>query len=226
MKNKFFSLLLMISSLALISLSCGLSSASLAESPKAAPPLPNPVSTDESEKLYGSPTATLPPVEKPLPTLAVQPTPTAPASVAMPTLTAPVDANGDGKIDMCEVIPQAVLEGTIGRKLVAPGQLFQNPALGSGCAYDFGKDSSEAYFAYVTLASEKQFTDALASAVKAEPVTTIGDSAFLNYGADARQLWARVGKSAILIAIGDRENVPAEMVLAPYLVKYAAGLGN
>jgi hypothetical protein len=153
---------------------------------------------------------------------------TQPASAAdaLPTLVPALDVNGDGQIDICEVIPQAVLEGTLGRTLTEPGQPFTDPALGDGCAFDFGKDNSANYFAYVTTASEQQFNNALANAVNAEPVTTIGDSAFLNDGADARQLWVRVGDKAVLVAIGDQENVPAEMIFARYLVDFAAKKAN
>ncbi len=59
----------------------------------------------------------------------------------------------------------------------------------------------------------------LLSAVNAEPVTTIGDSAFLNYGADARQLWVRKGDKAVMVAIGDSENVEGMLLVAPYLLK-------
>jgi hypothetical protein len=147
-----------------------------------------------------------------------QPTP---AAGTLPTLVPAWDANGDGVIDICEIIPQSVLESTMGRSLTSPGQPFSDPALGNGCAFDFGADSEAVYFAYGTIGTEQQFTNALANAVKAEPVTTIGDSAFLNYGPDARQLWVRVGNSSVLIAIGDRENIPAAMILAHYLIDFS-----
>lgn len=153
-------------------------------------------------------------------------TPAAAAS-ALPTLAPAQDMDGDGQIDVCEIIPQSVLEEAMGRALIAPGQPFSDPALGEGCAYDFGSDGSATCFAYVTLASEQQFNNALANAVRAEPVTTIGDSAFLSYGPDARQLWVRAGGKAALVAIGDRENIPAAMLFARYLIEFAtASAGN
>lgn len=136
------------------------------------------------------------------------------------------DVNGDGKIDICEAIPQSVLESTIGRPLHGAGQLFSDPAMGDGCAYDFGSDNNAAYFAYVTIGTEANFNDALANAINAEPVTTIGDSAFQNDGPDARQLWVRVGPRSVLVAIGDRENIPAAMVFAQYMVNYAVSLDS
>ncbi len=111
------------------------------------------------------------------------------------------DLNGDGQIDICEAVPTEAWEMIVARTMEGDPTPFDDPSLGNGCAYDFGKDDLAAYFSYVTFASEKQFNDALASAVKAEPVTTIGDSAFLNYGADARQLWVRTGDKAVMVAI-------------------------
>jgi hypothetical protein len=189
---------------------CGMFTPLASDSPAPAAALSTAAATPES----------VPPTVAP--TTISQTTEIAPAADALPTLVPVLDANGDGQIDICEAIPQSVLEETLGRKLTGPGAPFTDAALGDGCAFDFGKDSSEAYFAYVTLATEKQFTDALANAVKAEPVTTIGDSAFLNYGPDARQLWVRAGKKAVLVAIGDRENVAAEMIFARYLVDFAS----
>jgi hypothetical protein len=204
-------LFIVLFSLAMSSLACGVfSEPNIKNSTLSATPSAQPVATQGSALPTNTPTL------EPLQTKAV------PAAAALPTLASKLDANGDGQIDICEAIPQIVLEKTLGRKLIGAGSPFKDPALGDGCAFDFGKDSKEAYFAYVTLATEKQFTNALANAVKAEPVKTLGDSAFLNYGADARQLWVRVGKKAVLVAIGDRENVAAEMILARYLVDFAA----
>jgi hypothetical protein len=129
------------------------------------------------------------------------------------------DLNGDGKIDICEAIPVEAWEMVIAQSIVGDPAPFDDPSLGKGCAFDFGKDDYATYFSYVTFASEKQFNDALAAADRAEPVTTIGDSAFLNYGADARQLWVRKGDKAVMVAIGDTENVEGMLLLAPYLLK-------
>ncbi len=205
MKTRFPLLIAMLM-LMMASLACGLFTAPDSSAPAPVSPLNQPPAT-----LEAAPSTAAPMVES-------QPT----AADALPTLVPAQDANGDGAIDICEVIPQSVLESTMGRSLTGPGQPFSDPALGDGCAFDFGKDSDAAYFAYVTIGTEQQFTNALANAVKAEPVTTIGDSAFLNYGADARQLWVRVGKKSALVAIGDRENIPAAMIFARYLVDFAA----
>ena len=129
-----------------------------------------------------------------------------------------IDTNGDGTIDICEAVPAEAWEMVMARPQVGEPDPFKDPSLGDGCAFDFGSDAGTAYFSYVTFASEKQFNDALASAVNAEPVTTIGDSAFLNYGPDARQLWVRTGDKAVMVAIGDQENVEGMVVVVPFLL--------
>jgi phage baseplate assembly protein gpV len=130
-----------------------------------------------------------------------------------------IDTNGDGVIGICEAVPTEVWEMVMARSMAGEPTPFQDPSLGDGCAFDFGSDSSAAYFSYVTFATEKQFNDALASATRPEPVTTIGDSAFLNYGPDARQLWVRSGDKAVMVAIGDQENVGGMVLIAPYLLQ-------
>jgi hypothetical protein len=205
MKNNTLPLAIVILSLMMSSLACGLSTAS---------------GTNTTE---GSSST----VE---PSLEVQPageTPTAASSsgqeatplAVMPTLMPVPDINGDGKIDICEAVPAAVWETVIGRPQNGKPAPFKDPALGDGCAFDFGKDAKAAYFSYVTFATEKQFNDTLASATRPEPVTTIGDSAFLNYGPDARQLWVRSGDKAVMVAIGDQENVGGMVLVAPYLLQ-------
>lgn len=217
---------------------CGLSSARVTNSPTLTAPLapmapttasmlPATTPTQDAQVTESMPTAntkvdyqgtaTLP---DPTSTTVSQSTESANIDSTAPTLEPAIDINGDGQIDICEAIPKSVLEQTLGRSLTGPGQPFMDESLGNGCAFDFGSDSNEVYFAYVTIATEKQFSEALASAVNAEPVTTIGDSAFLNYGPDARQLWIRVGDQAVLVAIGDRENVPAAMIFAQYMVEF------
>lgn len=189
-------------------LACGLFTAPATDAPVPASPSNQPSATLGA----ASPT--------PAPLTESQPASTADA---LPTLAPAQDVNGDGQIGVCEIIPQAALETIIGRALTGPAQPFSDPALGEGCAYDFGSEGGAAYFAYVTIASEQQFTGALANAARAEPVTTLGDSAFLSDGPDARLLWVRVGSRAALVAIGDQENIPAAFLLARYLVAFIGG---
>lgn len=171
-----------------------------------------------------SPTPLAPETSLPTPTQSELDSPSLPEETqalpaSLPTLMPITDVNGDGKIDICEAVPNAIWEAVIGRPQVSPPMPFQDDLLGEGCAFDFGQDSNAVYFAYVTFASEQQFNDALASATRPEPVTSIGDSAFLNYGADARQLWLRVGDKAAMVAIGDQENVGGMIIVAMYLIQ-------
>lgn len=152
-----------------------------------------------------------------VPEIASQPT-SAAGEISTPGLAQ--DGDGGKQIEVCEIIPQAMLEETLGRALTSPAQPFSDPMLGEGCAYDFGSDGDTAYFAYLALGSERQFQDAFENATQMEIVSSVGDSAFLSYGPDARQLWVRVGDKAVLVAIGDRENIPAAIVFAHYLVEF------
>jgi len=207
MKIKNLSMILVVLSLVLSSLACGLFSA-----PGATP-------TEEAEAPLVEPTLETQPVVEETP--ADSSLPEQPSSL-LPDLTGmiqAIDTNGDGTIDICEAVPAEAWEMVIARPQVGEPTPFEDPSLGEGCAFDFGSEAGAAYFSYVTFASEKQFTDALASAVQAEPVTTIGDSAFLNYGADARQLWVRAKDKAVMVAIGDMENVEGMVLAAMYLIQ-------
>jgi len=206
MKTRQLPLLLVILSLMLSSLACGLFS-----SPGANP-------TVEADTPLDVPTQEAPSVVEEAP--ANEALPADPNSL-LPDLTGvmpAIDTNSDGTIDICEAVPTEVWEMVMARPQTGEPTPFDDPSLGNGCAFDFGKDNTAAYFSYVTFATEKQFNDALASAVNAEPVTTVGDSAFLNYGPDARQLWVRAGDKAVMVAIGDQENVEGMMVVAPFLL--------
>jgi hypothetical protein len=206
MNPKKLSLMLVVLSLMLSSLACGLFSAPGAN-PTVEAENPDVESTRESQ-----------PEKEETPMGASQPE--QPSSL-LPDLTGmipAIDTNGDGVIGICEAVPTEVWEMVMARSMAGEPAPFQDPSLGDGCAFDFGSDNGAAYFSYVTFASEEQFNEALAYAVKAEPVTTLGDSAFLNYGPDARQLWVRAGDKAVMIAIGDQENVEGMLVVAPFLL--------
>ena len=103
---------------------------------------------------------------------------------------APIVLTDDlSKIDLCQAIPQAVIEAALGRKLVSPPQHFEYyDASGStGCQYDAGKSSSgDALFAYVALTPPDVYDQQ--PLYKNQAVRGIGDAAYFNNGADARQL--------------------------------------
>jgi hypothetical protein len=204
MKNKALPLTLVTLSLMLSSLSCGIFTAPGSNFSDGVPSLK---STQESQPMTNTPAAGS--------SSGQESTPVA----ELPTMMPVPDANGDGKINICEAVPAAMWDLVMGRPQTGKPTPFKDPSLGDGCAFDFGKDAKAAYLSYVTFANEKQFNDALASATRPEPVTSIGDSAFLNYGPDARQLWVRSGDKAVMVAIGDQENVGGMVLVAPYLLQ-------
>jgi hypothetical protein len=124
------------------------------------------------------------------------------------TLT-PVTISSDlTKIDVCKLIPQEDIEAVMERQLVDPPKPFSYyDANGtSGCMYDGGKDASgNAYFGYVVLTPVSVYDEQ--PLYQNESVSGIGESAYLNNGADARQLWVKIDdKVAFVVAFGDRPN--------------------
>jgi len=112
------------------------------------------------------------------------------------------------KVDLCRAIPQLVIEAALDHKLVSTPQRFEYPeASGStGCQYDAGKSSrGDALFAYVALTPPEVYNQQ--PLYKNQAINGIGDATYFNNGADARQLWAKIGaKAALVVAIGDVPN--------------------
>ena len=123
---------------------------------------------------------------------------------------APITIGSDlTAIDLCQAIPREDIEAVMGRKLVSAPENFQyydTPGT-SGCSYDAGKDASgEAHFGYVVLTSLSEYDNQ--PLYKKTDVSGIGDEAYFNNGADARQLWVKIdNKVAFVVAFGD---VPIE----------------
>src|SRR5258706_2430401 len=119
---------------------------------------------------------------------------------------APITIGADlGQIDVCQAIPKEDIEAVMGRTLASAAQrltYYDSPAT-SGCTYNAGKDSDgEAHFGYVVLTPIDVYNN--------QPlylnvdVSGIGDSAYFNNGADARQLWVKIDdKVAFVVAFGD-----------------------
>lgn len=134
----------------------------------------------------------------------------APQAAPQPIATmAPLALTGNlADINLCQAIPQAAIEAVLGRKLAAAPQRFEyyDAPGSSGCQYDAGKDSrGNALFAYVALTPPAAYGQQ--PLVKNQPVSGIGDAAYFNNGADARQLWVKVGdEAALVVAIGDLPN--------------------
>lgn len=132
-------------------------------------------------------------------------------AVTMPPLLLTADL---GEIDLCRAIPQAAVEAALGARLTAAPQRFTygDASASSGCQYDAGADSQgAARFAYVALAP----VAAYGQQPQAAAVSGIGSAAYFTDGADARQLWVRLGdKAALVVAIGDRPNEEGLTALA------------
>ena len=142
-----------------------------------------------------------------------------PASTAVkpvPTL-APIVLGPDlSLIDLCAAVPRAVIEPILGRKLAhdpKPTLYYAAPGA-TGCEYDAVSDSAgNAYFGYVELAPAAAYAEQPLS--DSAPASGLGQSAYFNNGADARQLWVKINDTtALVIAFGDQPNEPGATTLA------------
>jgi hypothetical protein len=144
-------------------------------------------------------------------------------SVKQPTAPiAPMTIGSDlTQVDVCAAVPAADMEAVMGRKLASAPQAFNyyDTSGVGGCMFEAGKDSSgNAYFSYIALTPVEVYND--------QPlylnvdVSSLGEEAYFNNGADARQLWVKVNdRLAFVVGIGDQPNEDgaralAEMVLA------------
>ena len=130
---------------------------------------------------------------------------------------APLDVSGAlDKIDVCQAIPKEDIEAVMGRKLVSAPERFEyyDSTGTSGCWYDSGKDASgEAHFGYVVLAPAQVYGDQ--PLYKNTDVKGIGQEAYFNNGADARQLWVKVSdRLAFVVAFGDIAKEDGSQALA------------
>jgi hypothetical protein len=134
---------------------------------------------------------------------------------------APITIGSDlTKIDVCKLIPQEDIEAVMERQLVEPPQSFgyYDTNGTSGCRYDGGKDASgNAYFGYVVLTPLSVYNEQPLN--QNENVSGIGESAYFNDGAEARQLWVKIDdKVAFVVAFGDRPNEGGAKTIARLLV--------
>jgi hypothetical protein len=124
------------------------------------------------------------------------------------------------QIDVCKAVPQEDMEALLGRNLVKAPERFNYYDTGgsSGCMYEGAKDSSgESHFAYIVLTPVGEYNN--------QPlylnvdVSGLGQQAYFNNGADARQLWVKVNDQvAFVIAHGDIANEVGMQALAQLLV--------
>jgi hypothetical protein len=134
---------------------------------------------------------------------------------------APITLGGDlSAIDLCQAIPKEDIEAVMGRKLVSAPERFdyyETPGA-SGCQYVAGKDSDgEAHFGYVVLTPIEAYNQQpLYLDVE---VSDIGQAAYFNNGADARQLWVKVNDQvAFVVAFGDVPNETGALAIAELVV--------
>ena len=142
--------------------------------------------------------------------------------VSQPQATvAPITISGDlAKIDVCQAVPQEDIEAVMGRKLISAPQVFEytDTADTRGCSYNAGKDSDgNAYFGYIVLTPIAVYdSQPLYESVE---VKGIGESAYFNNGADARQLWVEVNEQvAFVVAFGDQPKEEGAKAMARLII--------
>lgn len=129
---------------------------------------------------------------------------------------APITIGDDlTKNDLCQAIPKEDIEAVMGRRLVSAPRFeyFDMPGT-SGCYYDAGKDASgAAHFGYVVLTPVDMYSSQ--PLYKKADVSGIGDEAYFNNGAAARELWVKIdNKVAFVVAFGDEPNEAGAQAIA------------
>lgn len=120
------------------------------------------------------------------------------------------------QVNVCQAIPREDIEAVMGRKLASAPEPLDYTGAGdsSGCSYDGGKDSQgNAYFGYVALTPVSVYEEQ--PLYQEKEVTGLGQEAYFNNGADARQLWVKVNENlAFVVAFGDQPNEEGALALA------------
>ena len=124
------------------------------------------------------------------------------------------------KIDVCQAIPREDIEAVMGRKLDSAPKHFEyyDTPGSSGCWYEAGKGSNgAAYFGYVVLTPLEAYNSQ--PLYKNVDVPGLGESAYFNNGADARQLWVKVNDQvAFVVAFGDEPNEAGARAIAQLVI--------
>jgi hypothetical protein len=143
-----------------------------------------------------------------------------PSEAAAPV--APIVIGADlSQIDVCQAIPREHIEAAMGRKLIGNPERFEyteTPGETSGCIYyaEQGPEG-EAHFGYVVLTPIEVYNHQ--PLYENADVSGIGDKAYFNNGADARQLWVRIKNHvAFVVAFGDAPNEEGAKAIAKLLV--------
>jgi hypothetical protein len=109
------------------------------------------------------------------------------------------------QINVCQAVPQSDIEAVMGRKLSKAPEPFDYYGTkgASGCWYEAAKDSNgEAHFGYVVFTHLDAYDSQ--PLYQNQDVSGFGKSAYFDNGADARQLWVKVGDdAAFVVAFGD-----------------------
>jgi hypothetical protein len=123
-------------------------------------------------------------------------------------------------VDVCQAIPQQDIEAVMGRSLVRPPERFEYFDTGgsSGCSYEAEKDADgEAHFGYVALTHADAYSNQ--PLYLDEAVSGLGQEAYFNNGAAARELWVKVRDDlAFVVAFGDLPLEDGSKQLAALLV--------
>ncbi len=129
---------------------------------------------------------------------------------------APLVIQGDlTQNDICKAVPQADVEAVMGRKITSTKSFaYDNTPGESGCWYEAAKDSDgEAHFGYVVLTPGTVYDNQ--ALYENKDVSGLGQAAYFNNGADARQLWVKVNDQvALVVAFGDLPHEAGAQVLA------------
>ena len=130
---------------------------------------------------------------------------------------APITVGSDlTQVDVCEAIPPEDIEAVMGRKLASAPQPFNYYETGgsSGCWYEAAKDSEgTAHFGYVVLTPVEAYNNQ--PLYQAVDVAGVGETAYFNNGADARQLWVKMNDQvAFVVAFGDEPKEAGAEALA------------
>jgi len=148
--------------------------------------------------------------------------PAAGSSPSEPTAAiAPITLGGDlTAINLCDAIPKEDMEALMGKNLAKDPEKFDYYGEGdtSGCMYEAAKASDgEAFFSYVVLTPVTAYDN--------QPlylnvdVPGLGQEAYYNNGADARQLWVKVNDTvAFVVANGDVENEAGQKSIAQLML--------
>jgi hypothetical protein len=127
-------------------------------------------------------------------------------SVPIATITIGSDLT---QIDVCKAVPQEDIAAIMERKLSKPPKHFEyyDTTGSSGCWYEADKDSNgEAHFGDVVFTSVGTYNQQ--PLYNNIDIGGLGQAAYFNNGADARQLWVKVNdNAAFVVAFGD---VPIE----------------